>query len=82
MYTSYRGISDMHNFVNGHPLITIAQSILSVSWVKFGENSRELLHAFVFKKLAYYDVNIPGNISFFFPEDVYCYDTYTHQILS
>ena len=27
LYASYRRISGMHTFVNGHPLVTIAQSI-------------------------------------------------------
>ena len=38
---------------------TITPSIPSVSWVKFGESSRELLHPFVFNKLVYYYVIIP-----------------------
>ena len=63
MYTSYRGISGMHTFVNGHLLITIAQSIPPVFLVQFGESSRELLHTFVFNKLAYCHVIIPGRES-------------------
>ena len=69
MYASYRGISGMYTFVNGHPLTTITQSIPRVSWVKFGESSRELLHTFVFNKLVYYHVIIPGSNSYFFSED-------------
>ena len=60
MHTSYRGISGMHTFVSGRPLITIPQSIPRVLLVQFGESSRELLHTLVFDKLAYYDVIIPG----------------------
>ena len=61
--TSYRGISDMHTFVSSHPLITIVQSISRVLLVQFGESNRELLRTFVFNKLAFYDVIIPGRAS-------------------
>ena len=60
MYSSYRKIPGIYIFVIGHPLIAIAQSIHRVLLVQFGESSRELLHTFVFKTLAYYDVIIPG----------------------
>ena len=51
----------IYTFVIGHPLITITQSIHRVLLVQFGESSRELLHSFGFKTLAYYDVIIPGS---------------------
>ena len=63
MYASYRYRSGMYTFVNGHPLITSAQSIPCVSLVKFGESSRELLRTFVFNKLVFYYVIIPGRKS-------------------
>ena len=53
----------MYSFFNGHPLITIVQSIPSVFLLQFGENNRDLLHTFVFNKLAFYDVIIPGRDS-------------------
>jgi len=54
-------MSAIYAFANGHPLITIAQTILRVFLVQFGKISRELLHTLVFQTLGYYDVNIPGS---------------------
>ena len=53
----------MHRFFNGHPLISTVQSIPRVFLLQFGENNRDLLHTFVFNKLAFYDVIIPGRES-------------------
>ena len=53
----------MHSLFNGYPLITTVQSIPCVVLLQFGENSRDLLHTFVFNKLAFYDVVIPGRES-------------------
>ena len=61
MYTSYREISAIYTFGNGHPVTTIAQTIFRVFLVQFGKSSRELLPTFVFKTLAYYEVIIPGS---------------------
>ena len=82
MYASYRYRSGMYTFVNGHPLITSAQYIPCVSLVKFGESSRELLHTFVFNKLEFCHVIIPGSNSYLFRKMPKCDDTYAHQILS
>ena len=53
----------MHSFFNCHPLITTVQSIPCVFLLQFGENNRDLVHTFVFNKLAFYDVVIPGRES-------------------
>ena len=50
----------IYNFVIGHPLIIIDQSIHRVLLVQFGNRRRELLYTFVFKTLGYYEVIIPG----------------------
>ena len=63
MYASYRGTSVMHIFVNGHPVITIAQSIHCVTCTQFRESSRELLRSLVFDKLSSCDVTIRGSDS-------------------
>ena len=63
MYARYRDVFGMYSFFNSHPLITIVQSIPSVFLLQFGENNRDLLHTFVFNKLAFYDVIIPGRDS-------------------
>ena len=63
MYASYRDIFGMQILYNGHPLLTTVQSIPRVFLLQFGENNRDLLHTFVFNKLAFYDVIIPGRES-------------------
>ena len=63
MYASYRDFVGMHSFFNGHPQITTVQSIPRVFLLQFGENNRDLLRTFVFNKLAFYDVIIPGRES-------------------
>ena len=63
MYARYRDVSGMHSLFNGHPLITTVQSIPRVFLLQFGENNRDLLHTFVFNKLAFYGVIIPGRES-------------------
>ena len=60
MYARYRDFFAMYSFFNGRPLLTIVQSIPSVFLLQFGENNRDLLHTFVFNKLAIYDIIIPG----------------------
>ena len=63
MYANHRDVFGMHSLFNGHPLITTVQSIPRVFLWQFGENNRDLLHTFVFNKLAFYDVIIPGRDS-------------------
>ena len=50
-------------FFNGHLLITTVQSIPRVFLLQFDENNRDLLHTFVFYKVVFYDVIIPGRES-------------------
>ena len=64
IYASHRDVFGMHSFFNGHPLISTVQSIPRVFLLQFGENNRDLLHTFVFNKLAFYDVIIPGRDSY------------------
>ena len=63
MYARYRDVFGMHRLFNGHPLITTVQSIPRVFLLQFGENNRDLLHIFVFNKLALCGVIIPGRES-------------------
>ena len=63
LYARYRDVFGMHSFLNGHQVITTVQSIPRVFFLQFGENNRDLLHTFVFNKLAFYDVIIPGRDS-------------------
>ena len=53
----------MYTLDSGHMLLTIAQSIPHILVLQFGKRNRELLCTFIFKKLAYYDVIIPGRDS-------------------
>ena len=50
----------MHTLVNGRTLLTIGQSISCVFLLQFSKSSRDLLSTFVFYKLVFWDVIIPG----------------------
>ena len=63
MCARYRAVFGIHSFFNGLTLITTVESIPRVILLQFGENNRDLLHTFVFNKLAFYDVIIPGKES-------------------
>ena len=63
LYGSYRGISGMHTLVNGHTLLNIGHSISRVILLQFSKSSRDILSTFVFKKLVFCDVIIPGRES-------------------
>ena len=56
-------MSGMYALINDLTLLTMAQSISHIVFIKFGGSTRELRHTFVFYKLAYCDVSIPGNES-------------------
>ena len=63
MYARCRDVFGIRSLFNFHPLITTVQSIPRVLLLQFGENNRDLLHTFVFNKLAFYEVIIPGRES-------------------
>ena len=53
----------MNTLVNGHILLTIAQSIFHLfllPFAKIGKSSCDLLTTFIFNKFVSYDVVIPG----------------------
>ena len=53
----------MHTLVNGLTPFTIGQSISRVFLLQFSKSSRDLLSTFVFYKLVFCDVIIPGRES-------------------
>ena len=53
----------MHTLVNGRTLFTIGQSVSRVFLLQFSKSSRDLLSTFVFYKLVFCDVIIPGRES-------------------
>ena len=63
MYTSYKGMYDMHTAHSRHILIHIARSIPCVFLVQFGESSRDISLTFVFRTIVSYGVIVPGNYS-------------------
>jgi len=61
MDANYRGMSGMYALINDLTLLTMVQSTCNIVFIKFSGSTRELRHTFVFYKLAYCGVSIPGN---------------------
>ena len=60
MEANYRGMSGMYALINDLTLLTMAQSTPNIDFITFGRSTRELRHTFVFYKLVYCGVSVPG----------------------